>query len=108
MIQSEFNKVLNETIELCKNTLNAKAEEYARGDRLHNLKRAGEKRHMTPEKALLGMQVKHEVSIDDMIDDLDSNILNPMELWDEKIKDAINYYILLRALIVERHQNKTI
>jgi hypothetical protein len=52
------------------------------------------------------MWFKHIISISDLIDDLDHTI-PPYELWDEKITDAINYLILLDALIHERIKTVT-
>lgn len=54
--------------------------------------------------------MKHIISILDMVDDLDhikpsvkdSIFLAKLPQWDEKIGDAINYLILLRALVEER------
>lgn len=44
---------------------------------------------------------KHTVSIYDMSR---ANEAFPLELWDEKITDHINYLILLRALLVEEDE----
>lgn len=46
------------------------------------------------------MLAKHIVSIFDMIR---SDIESPMEKWDEKIGDAMNYLFLLKALVLEEH-----
>ncbi len=56
----------------------------------------------TPERALWGMWVKHLVSVMDIIYDLDKGKLPTRDILDEKIKDTINYAILLKALIIER------
>ena len=104
MNQEDFNKLLEERIERTRLTLNAKAVEYASGyDRLYNFKEAGRKLNVTPEKALQGMKIKHDVSVDDLIrlaggcpDKLTEEIIN------EKIGDSINYLILLEALLKER------
>lgn len=55
----------------------------------------------TPEKALLGMWIKHVISIADCINDDDDRQDVKISMWDEKIGDAINYLILLEALIKE-------
>ena len=85
-----------------------KGAEYSRGnDRLSNFKRMAEIQGCTPEKALIGAWSKHLASILDMVDDLDGPVQSKtskshLAQWDEKIGDAINYLILLRALIEER------
>lgn len=96
-----FNSIVNNRIRRIKTVLATKAKEYAREDRLHNFKRAGVIAGLTPEAALMGMFLKHIVSILDMVDTIEAQ---PQSLgtWDEKIGDAINYLILLEALTFER------
>lgn len=102
-----FDWLVNRQCERIKNSLLVKGEEYRAGDKdvFHNFKRAGARRGITPEKALDGMLLKHEVSIGDIINNLDKGILPSKEMLDEKIKDIINYYILLENLIIERIEN---
>lgn len=103
MEYKEFDKLVNETLKGCKDLLAIRKHDYARGgDRLHNFKRAAAFEQVTPEKALVGMWVKQLVSILDMVDDLDEGIIM-FDEWDERIHDAINYLLLLKALIVERN-----
>lgn len=91
----------------CTQLLLSKNEEYSRdGDRLHNFKRAGEKLGISPEEALLGMKVKHDVSIDDIVKDLAQDKLPTLGLLMEKIADEINYQYLLFGLIMERMDNR--
>lgn len=76
-----------------------KAKEYATGgDRLHNFKVAAAVQGISPTAALAGMMAKHTVSVYDMVG---SGEDYPMELWEEKIKDSINYLFLLWALLHE-------
>lgn len=78
-----------------------KGHEYAiDSDRMHNFKVAASFQGETPKGALGGMLAKHIVSIFDMIR---SDTESPMEKWDEKIGDAMNYLFLLKALVLEEH-----
>ena len=82
-------------------TLMNKAKEYATdGDRLHNFKVASEIQGISPTAALAGMMAKHTVSVYDMIK---TGEVYPMALWEEKIKDSINYLFLLWALLHEEY-----
>lgn len=108
MENDKFNEVMEECISSIRTVLSRKAYEYARGDRLSNFKRAAAKLNCTPEKALWGMAVKHDISITDLIDDLDKGKLIDLDLWNEKIGDNINYLILLSGLIHERAANQKI
>jgi hypothetical protein len=102
MTNEDFDKLLEESIDLIRNTLSSKGKEYGRGDRLHNFKVAGRRLNCTPERALIGMKEKHCVSVMDIVDDLDNGVLPTMQILKEKILDETNYLILLNALIRER------
>ncbi len=114
MKTEKFNKLVEDIKEnLITKTLIKKSEEYTRGkDRLSNFKRMAAIQQCTPEKALIGVWSKHLASILDMVDDVERSQTETviadisLSVWDEKIGDAINYLILLRALIEERLENK--
>lgn len=98
MNTERFNEIINEQITRCLDILVAKAKEYATDDRLHNFKVAASLQGIYPEQALAGMMAKHTVSVYDMCH---SGDVYPIELWDEKITDSINYLLLLKALVSE-------
>jgi hypothetical protein len=103
LTNTEFVEVLGGRITKIAKVLNEKSKEYASaGDRLHNFKRAGLMQGVTPEKALVGMLVKHLVCVMDMVDDIERGNIFWYGQWDEKIGDSINYLCLLEALAVER------
>ncbi len=109
MTTEEFNKLVIDRCEKTMAILTQKASEYARGDRLSNFTAAAGFLQCTPERALQGMRIKHEVSLRDMVDDLSRGALGmtaAASQWDEKIGDDINYLILLEALVRERIQNE--
>lgn len=108
MTQQWFSEIIEERVKKIKNTLDIKGKEYANTeDRLHNFKQAALFMGTIPEKSLWGFNAKHIISIQDMLNDLSSGIINPVEKWEEKIGDAINYMILLEALIKERIYNNS-
>ena len=104
MMHDDFITLANARFAACSKILAAKSQEYSRADdKLHNFKRAGEVLHVAPERALIGMKAKHDVSILDIVDDLTMGGHLPDEaLLSEKIADSINYLVLLEALITER------
>ena len=107
MNAKDFNEIVAARMDWCNKTLCAKGDEYARdGDRLWNFKAAGRKRNQHPAQALAGMEVKHDVSVDDIIDGLARGIVPPKELVAEKIGDSINYLLLLEGLIEEERQRR--
>jgi len=97
-----FKRILEDRIYKMRNVLDVKAGEYARGsDRLHNFKRVAEIKRITPAEACIDGFCKHLVSILDMVDDLAEGKAWALDIWGEKVGDAINYLILLEALVVE-------
>lgn len=103
MTQEELTRIVDLRCIKIKNILANKAREYASDDdRLHNFKRGAAIFRCTPEKHNLFLNSKHLISIQDMVNDLDRFKLANAAQWEEKIGDAINYLVLLEALIIER------
>ena len=106
MKKTDFDKVVENRLEACKALLIPKGEEYSRnGDRLWNFKKAALVLGVSPEQALLGMDVKHRVSVMDMVEDVAEGKLPLEKVLTEKINDSINYLLLLEALIRERFED---
>lgn len=105
----DFNDVVINRINSIQRILATKAEEYASNkSRFHNFEVAGRKAGTTPEKALLGMMMKHVVAVDDLVDWIEEcphKLTN--EIINEKIGDNINYLILLEGMLLNRAE-KTI
>ena len=96
-----FNQHLQHIQEVTVDTLMNKAKEYATDDdKLHNFKVAAAVQGISPTAALAGMMAKHTVSVYDMIG---TGETYPAALWEEKIKDSINYLFLLWALLHEEY-----
>ena len=99
MKPQDFIDMVRRRQESCLALLEQKALEYSSGDaRLSNFKRAGAVLGVKPTQALMGMLVKHWVSIAEMVQ---SDQPYSPEKWAEKIEDAINYMYLLEALLEE-------
>ena len=100
----DFNQVVENRIASIREVLTAKAKEYAAADdRFHNFNVAARIAGTTPEKALMGMRLKHEVSCMDLVEIALSRPGDLTEaLIDEKIGDNINYLILLEGLLKAR------
>jgi hypothetical protein len=105
MNTSTFNQIVEEQLKRSTDVLVNKAKEYATEDRLHNFKIAAGLQRTNPKQALAGFMAKHVVSIYDMIM---SGGDYPVNMWNEKITDNINYLLLLRALVEEDEEYKNI
>jgi len=103
MKSTDFNELVEYITERVKSVLITKAGEYASDeDRLHNFAGGARMRKTTRAKALDGMKLKHDMSILDLIewnDTAPERVTN--ELIEEKLTDAINYTILLWAILKE-------
>lgn len=101
MDNAQFMDIVIKRQNYCLDLLNKKAAEYAPDeDRLENFKRAAGILQQSSAQALLGMLVKHWVSIAVMIE-TDQVGAQYGCLWKEKISDAINYMHLLEAVLVD-------
>ncbi len=104
-----FNQLATHTVKSCLALMTEKSKEYASSDdKFHNFKTAARHDDTTPEKALHGMELKHRISVEDMIKDTErltpeqfKEKYNP-NIVDEKIADSINYLLLLKGLLYER------
>lgn len=103
MKSKRFYELLAERIQKIKEKLDSKGQEYSTEEnKLHNFDRAAIRSDQLREKALLGMLLKHEISVLDIIDGIEVGKLPTKEIVDEKFGDLINYYILLEACVVDR------
>lgn len=108
MTHDDFNELLESRLEKMRTTLKRKAGEYASdADRLHNFHTAALCVRKGAAEVCNGFALKHWVSIRDMLDG-HIQALTSLGLYrtndesvDEKLGDAINYLVLLEALLKE-------
>lgn len=105
MDAEEFEQICSRQIAQSLEVLVKKAGEYAHPeDRLRNFRIGSVLTSETPEQVVWGFAVKHIVSISEMVQSGEEFTKGQ---WDEKIGDAINYLILLRAQIFETAMEQT-
>lgn len=103
MTGNQFNAVMEEQLEYCKQLLTSKANEYkGEVNRFHTFEIAANMQGINKKQALAGMMAKHTVSIYDMCKCGNYSV----EKWTEKITDNINYLLLLKAMIIEEENNE--
>jgi len=106
-INEDFFKVINNTLDELKDLLLAKGKEYVRNnDVYHSFNQGAIVKGTTPEKVLDGFLLKHEVSINDMTNDLDSGILPSKYKVNEKFNDNMIYLLIKKAMILNRIKNE--
>jgi|SRR5881409_3499939 hypothetical protein len=103
MQADQFMDVLDAQIQRVRDILVVKTDEYAKDvDQLHNIRHAALLQEESLPEAVVGMMVKHTVSIFAMVK---SGKPFPEAKWDEKITDHIVWLILLKAALTEGAQN---
>lgn len=102
MTADAFDRILHRRTGLIASVLASKPKEYATADRMHNFKVAASLLNVTPMKALVGMWVKHIVSVLDLVEAhaITGNVPTKTTV-DEKVGDSVNYLILLEGLFEE-------
>ena len=85
--------------------MEGKGEEYTRKDAFENFDQGALQRRTIPEDVLAGYELKHQISIDDMIRDLKEGREHDLKKWKEKIGDDIIYRLLLYGLVTRRNRN---
>jgi hypothetical protein len=84
-----------------------KGKEYRRNNNpYHNFEVAARKKNITPEKALDGFLLKHLVSYDDMLNDIEQGVLPKIEVVEEKFSDILVYFMIQKAQILNRIKNE--
>jgi hypothetical protein len=110
MNRTNFNKQVKTRFELSEKVLIKKGSEYANEQNVFvNFERGvGLSFHNSPEKVAWEYCVKHLESIRSMLDHIETDGVNGFpneELVREKFGDAINYMIIIEAMIMQRIEN---
>lgn len=103
MSEDEFDEVVESTLAKVREMLIVKGREYRReGNPFHNFEKGSKKSGLSRERVLDGFVLKHEVSVSDMIDDLDKGILPSLAAVEEKFGDILVYTLIKKASLVDR------
>lgn len=108
-VNSLFDQTINDALDRIKHLLVVKGKEYRRNNNpFHNFETGARKKNISREKALDGMLLKHEISIEDMTNDLDDGILPTEAAVIEKFQDNIVYLLIKQAMFIDRIKNQKI
>ena len=100
---AEFDSVVSKTLIDIRDLLITKGKEYRRnGNVYHNFEQAAAMTGMSREKVLDGFLLKHEISINDMTNDLENGILPTRDKVEEKFNDNLIYLLIKKAMILDR------
>lgn len=96
----QFDYIVEKRTENIKNILSIKAKEYRRNDNpFHNFEKGAKITNQNSLRVLHGFLLKHLISYEDMLDDIDKGLVPTEEYVDEKLGDIINYFVLQEAQI---------
>jgi hypothetical protein len=102
----DFDVEIQSTLQKIKELLLIKGKEYRRNNNpYHNFETGAKMKGITPEKALDGFLLKHIVSYNDMLNDIDSGVLPKIEVVEEKFNDILVYFLIQKAQIINRINN---
>lgn len=103
MTEQKFEEIITETLDQIKETLIEKGREYRRNnDPLHNFNQGAKRTGKIREKVLDGFLLKHEISIEDMTNDIEKGILPSKSTVNEKFNDNLIYLLIKKASIIDR------
>ena len=103
---NSFDDVVDKTLAQIRETLVIKGKEYRRnGNPFHNFEIGARKKNITREKVLDGFALKHEISIEDLTNDLDNGKLPSEDAVNEKFGDILIYLIIKKAMFIDRIKN---
>lgn len=106
MTETEFEQIVKDTLNQIRETLIIKGKEYRRnGNPFHNFDEGAKITSMSREKVLDGFMLKHVISVNDIVNDLDKNILPKKSTIDEKIGDILIYMIIKKASLIDKINN---
>ena len=105
-VTERFNECIDNRLEKCKELLLVKGVEYRRDNNpYHNFNVGSKFTGESSEKVLYGFLLKHLISLQDIINDINVGKLPSKEIIEAKVSDIINYMLILEALIEERRNN---
>ena len=107
MTENRFDEIVNIFLNSVRETLIVKGKEYRRNNNpFHNFDIGSQRSGLIREKVLDGFLLKHEVSIADITNDLEKDILPTIKVLDEKFGDNVIYLILKMASIIDKIEKK--
>lgn len=109
LTEEKFDEYIEDTQNTIREKILIKGKEYRRnGDVFHNFNVGARKENITPMQALKGMVLKHEVSVDDMIQDVIEGKIPTKETIHEKFDDILVYTHILKTMMLAVNEQQNI
>ena len=102
-LELEFDMEVQSTLQKIQQLLLVKGKEYRRNNNpYHNFEIGSKISGEIPEKVLQGFLLKHLVSYQDMLNDIEKGKLPKIEVVEEKFGDILVYFVIQKAMILNR------
>ena len=109
MTENRFDEIVNIFLNGVRETLIVKGKEYRRNNKpYHNFDVGSQRSGLIREIELDGFLLKHEISIADITNDLEKDILPTIKILDEKFGDNVIYLILKMASIIDKIEQENV
>ena|SRR5690606_16315364 len=103
MDEEKFEQLVQETLGQIEKTLIEKGREYRRNSNpFHNFDEGQRLTGQLRERVIDGFALKHQISINDMVNDLEKGKNPTKEVVDEKFNDFIIYQIIKKISILDK------
>jgi len=104
--EERFDTVVNRTLSEIRELLVVKGKEYRRNNNpYHNFEAGANMTCRIPERVLNGFLLKHLISYNDIINDIEDGKLPTEKIVEEKFNDILVYFLLQKAMILKRIDN---
>ena len=101
--EKQFDEQVSKILSRINLLLVQKGKEYRRNNNpFHNFEEGAKISGQTPERVLNGFLLKHFISYQDILNDLDKGILPKQEIIDEKFTDILVYFTIQNIMLLER------
>ena len=101
--ENQFDEQVSKILSRINLLLVQKGKEYRRNNNpFHNFEEGAKISGQTPERVLQGFLLKHLISYQDILNDLDKGILPKQEMIDEKFTDILVYFTIQNIMLSER------
>jgi len=101
--EEKFDIVVTRTLSEIKELLIVKGKEYRRNNNpFHNFETGALITGQIPERVLNGFMMKHFISYNDILNDLEQGVLPTEKMVEEKFNDILVYFLLQKAMILNR------
>jgi hypothetical protein len=98
MSEERFKELVDEILNNVENLLLVKGIEYRRDNNpFHNFEKGSEITGQTPYRVLNGFLLKHLISYNDILNDIEKGVIPSQKIVDEKLQDIITYFVLQKV-----------